>query len=91
MPNPATIGAVEVGQPSLGRGRRKKSAGTPAVYVRALGSAIERLEQRYIRIEDVGNQQRFDYTAPVFDYEGRSVYDTSGLVLNYPGIAIRDI
>jgi hypothetical protein len=28
---------------------------------------------------------------PVFDYEGRSVYDTSGLVLNYPGIAIRDI
>lgn len=68
-----------------------QGANAPAAYVRALGFAVERLEQRYIRIEDDGNQRRFDYTAPVFDYEGRLVYDASGLVLDYPGIAIRDI
>jgi uncharacterized protein len=68
-----------------------QGADAPAAYVQALGFAVERLEQRYIRIEDDGNQQRFDYTAPVFDYEGRLVYDASGLVINYPGIAIREI
>jgi uncharacterized protein len=78
--------------PSHGGGRCSARGPTPpAAYVRALGFAVERLEQRYIRIEDDGNHQRFDYTAPVFGYEGRLVYDASGLVLDYPGIAIRDI
>jgi hypothetical protein len=36
-------------------------------------------------------RRRFDYTAPVFDYRGLLVYDASGLVLDYPGIAIRNI
>jgi uncharacterized protein len=66
-------------------------ADAPAAYVRALGFDVERLDQRYVRIEDDGTRQQFDYTAPVFDYEGRLVYDASGLVLDYPGIAIRDI
>jgi uncharacterized protein len=52
---------------------------------------IERLEQRYERIGDDGTRQRFDYTASVFDYGGRLVYDASGLVLDDPGIAIRDV
>jgi uncharacterized protein len=66
-------------------------ANAPAAYVRALGFDVERLDQRYIRIEDDDARQQFDYTAPVFNYEGRLVYDTSGLILDYPGIAIRDI
>lgn len=68
-----------------------QGADAPAAYVRALGVDVERLEQRYVRIEDDGTRRRFDYTAPVFDYEGLLVYDASGLVLDYPGIAIRAI
>ena len=66
-------------------------ADAPAAYVRAVDVDVERLEQRYIRIEDDGARRRFDYTAPAFDYRGPLVYDGSGLVLDYPGIAIRRI
>jgi Putative glycolipid-binding len=66
-------------------------ADAPAALVRALGFDVERPEQRYERIADDGTQQRFDYTAPVLDYGGRLVYDASGLVLDYPAIAIRDL
>jgi uncharacterized protein len=66
-----------------------QEADAPAAYVRAVGLDVERLEQRYARIEDDGLQQRFDYTAPVFDYTGRLVYDDAGLILDYPGIAAR--
>jgi len=34
-------------------------------------------------------RQRYDYAAPVFDFACRLLYDESGLVLDYPGIAIR--
>jgi uncharacterized protein len=64
-------------------------ADAPAAYVRAVGLDVERLEQRYVRIDDDGARQRFDYIAPVFDYEGLLVYDDAGLVLDYPGIAVR--
>ena len=40
-------------------------------------------------ITDQGSHQRYDYTAPVFDFACRLVYDESGLVLDYPGIAVR--
>jgi uncharacterized protein len=68
-----------------------QGADAPAAYVRAISVDVERLEQRYVRIEDDGARRRFDYTAPVFDYRGLLVYDGSGLVLDYPGIAVRDI
>jgi hypothetical protein len=67
-----------------------QGADAPAAYVRALGLDVERLEQRYERVQDDGTRKRFDYAAPVFDYQGRLVYDASGLVLDYPGIAVRD-
>lgn len=31
----------------------------------------------------------YDYRAPMFDFECRLIYDQYGLVLDYPGIAIR--
>jgi len=68
-----------------------QGADAPAAYVRALDVDVERLEQRYVRIEDDGARRRFDYTAPRFDYNGVLVYDRSGLVLDYPGIAVRGI
>ena len=65
------------------------AAAAPAAYVRAVGLAVERLEQTYVRTTDESTGQRYDYTAPAFDFEARLVYDQSGLVLDYPGIAVR--
>jgi uncharacterized protein len=64
-------------------------AAAPAAYVRAVGLAVERLEQTYVRITDEAGCQRYDYAAPAFDFAARLVYDKSGLVLDYPGIAVR--
>jgi len=66
-----------------------QGAEAPAAYVRALDLSVERLEQSYVRIDDDGARRRFDYTAPRFDFRCVLVYDESGLVLDYPGIATR--
>jgi uncharacterized protein len=60
-------------------------AAAPAAYVRALDLAVERLEQTYVRVA----RERYDYSSPAFDFACRLVYDDSGLVLDYPGIAVR--
>ncbi|GIJ49726.1 hypothetical protein Val02_66120 [Virgisporangium aliadipatigenens] len=64
-------------------------ASAPAAYVRALDLSVDRLEQRYVRVTDEDGGQRYDYSAPAFDFGCRLVYDTAGLPLHYPGIAIR--
>ena len=51
--------------------------------------AVERLEQTYVRLPDQGSRQGYDYAAPVFDFACWLVYGESGLVLEYPGIAVR--
>jgi hypothetical protein len=61
----------------------------PAAYIRAAGCAVERLEQTYTRATDEATCQRYDYTAPAFDFRCRLVYDQAGLPLDYPGIAVR--
>ena len=61
----------------------------PAAYVRATGLAVSRLEQTYQRVSDQGSYRRYDYTAPAFDFACRLTYDQSGLVIDYPGIAVR--
>ena len=61
----------------------------PAAYVRAADLKVERLEQTYARVTDESLQQRFDYAAPAFGFACQLVYDSSGLVLDYPGIAVR--
>lgn len=66
-----------------------ESADAPAVYVRWLDLSVERLEQRYRRLNDDGERLRFDYRAPRFEYSDTLVFDRSGLVLTYPGIASR--
>ena len=50
---------------------------------------MERLEQTYLRVPDEAARQRYDYAAPAFDFACRLTYDESGLVLDYPGIAVR--
>lgn len=82
----AVTNALPVHRLALKSGER---AAVPAAYVRAVGLDVERLEQTYVRIDDDGAQQRFDYAAPAFDFSCQLVYDPAGLVLAYPGIAIR--
>jgi hypothetical protein len=65
------------------------TAAAPAAYVHAVGLAVERLEQTYVRTADESAGQRYDYTAPAFDFGARLVYDQAGLVLDYPQIAVR--
>jgi hypothetical protein len=65
------------------------AADAPAVYVRALDLRVERLEQRYARLPDLGERSRYDYVAPSFDFRAVLVYDQLGLVHDYPGIAVR--
>jgi hypothetical protein len=64
-------------------------AAAPAAYVRALDLAVERLEQTYVCVTDQASKKRYDYAAPAFDFACRLVCDGAGLVLDYPGIAVR--
>lgn len=71
--------ALDVGQ----------QAEAPAAYVRALDLSVARLDQRYVREPNEGDRQRYRYTAPAFEFDAELVYDESGLVIDYPGIAVR--
>ena len=64
-------------------------AQAPAAYIRALDLSVERLEQQYTRTSHQDGHQRYDYSAPAFDFSRQLVYDEAGLVLVYPGIAVR--
>jgi uncharacterized protein len=66
-----------------------RHAEAPAVYVRAGDLHVERLEQRYVRPDDDGDRQRYDYTAPRFGFACELLCDSYGLLLDYPGIATR--
>lgn len=65
------------------------SAEAPAAYVRAPNLEVERLEQTYTRVKGDRGQPRYNYSAPSFDYRAELVYDKHGLVLDYPGLAVR--
>jgi uncharacterized protein len=66
-----------------------QQASAPAAYVRAPDLSLERLEQHYVRRPDDAGRQSYRYTAPRFRFEADVTYDESGLVIDYPGIALR--
>ena len=66
-----------------------QEADAPAAYVRALDLRVERLEQRYVRLPDDGRYQRYHYASPAFGFAAELLYDEAGLVIDYPGIAVR--
>jgi uncharacterized protein len=66
-----------------------QGSNAPAAYVREEDLRVERLEQRYVRLENEDDHQRFSYAAPVFDFACELAYDDAGLLLDYPGIAVR--
>jgi uncharacterized protein len=68
---------------------RGQGADAPGVYVRVEDLRVERLEQRYVRLKDPGPDRRFAYAAPAFDFTCVLAYDDAGLLLDYPGIAVR--
>ena len=66
-----------------------EGADAPAVYVRAEDLRVERLEQHYVRLQNNDPGHRFHDEAPVFNFQCELAYDRSGLLLAYPGIAVR--
>jgi len=56
----------------------------PAAYVRALDLPVIRLDQTYRRLDD----RRYDYTSEA-DFRAVLEYDAAGLIVDYPGIAVR--
>jgi hypothetical protein len=66
-----------------------QSAEAPAAYVRALDLGVERLEQRYRRIADGLDGQRYEYEAPALSFRCELAYGPDGLVTVYPGLATR--
>jgi hypothetical protein len=82
----AMTNALPVHRLGLEQGEK---AAAPSVYVRAGTLSLDRLEQSYSRTEDRAGKQRYDYTAPAFDFGCELVFDEFGLVLAYPGIAVR--
>lgn len=50
-------------------------AAAPAAYVRAVGLAVDRLEQTYLRTPGEATHQWYDYTALAFDFKCRLTYD----------------
>jgi hypothetical protein len=66
-----------------------QQADAPAAWVRALDLSVERLDQRYAREPNDGNRQRYHYMSPAVEFEAELVFDEAGLVIDYPGIAVR--
>jgi len=57
----------------------------PAAYVRALDLSVSRLEQTY---RPLGNG-RYAYTSEGGSFTAELTYDDAGLIVDYPGIAVR--
>jgi hypothetical protein len=62
----------------------------PAAFVRADDLTVLRLEQRYTLTSSDEQRHVFHYESATFDFACELIFDASGLVLDYPGIAIRD-
>lgn len=71
--------------------QRGAQAGAPAVYVYANDLAVERLDQDYERSADDHGHQRYYYASPAHNFRCTLVYDDAGLVIDYPGLAVRVI
>ena len=80
----AFTNALPVHRLSMNVGRPYES---PAAFIRAADVSVTRLEQSYTRMN--GNGHHYAYSAPAFDFACDLSYDDSGLLLDYPGIAVR--
>jgi len=65
------------------------AAPAPAAYLRGEDLNVQRIEQEYVRLEDDGERQLYDYDCPTLDLACRLTYDQHGLVLDYPRVGSR--
>lgn len=61
----------------------------PAVFFRADDLRVERLEQRYTLAEATPDRLLFHYESATFGFACDLLYDSGGIVVEYPGIATR--
>ena len=61
----------------------------PAAFVRADDLSVELLSQRYTLLTVAADGPVFDYESATFDFACELRVDPAGLVLDYPGIAVR--
>jgi len=59
----------------------------PAAYVRALDLSVTRLDQTYRRLDG----GRYDHTSEGGSFTAVLAYDDAGLIVDYPGIAVRHV
>ena len=62
----------------------------PAAFVRFDDLRVHRMEQTYLCTEQTDDRIIFDYTSTTFDFACKLVFDSSGLIIDYPGIGRRD-
>ncbi|MBF6618908.1 MAG: putative glycolipid-binding domain-containing protein [Patulibacter sp.] len=69
--------------------RRDEPRSAPAAFVRADDLRVERLGQEYALLDRNDDEIRFAYASSTFDVACTLIYDASGLIVDYPGIAER--
>ncbi|MCU1444953.1 MAG: hypothetical protein JWP54_611 [Cryobacterium sp.] len=62
-----------------------------AAFVSVNDLSVHRLEQRYTLRSSTPVGSTFDYESTTFDYAGELRFDAAGLILDYPGSAVRDL
>lgn len=62
----------------------------PAAFVRAQDLGVQRIEQEYRFRERTPGTLLLDYASATFDFACVLTLDAAGLVLDYPGIAVRE-
>lgn len=62
-----------------------------SAFVRADDLRVERLEQTYTLVARSAERLTFHYESPTFDFVCDLVSDAAGLIVDYPGIAARDV
>lgn len=63
----------------------------PSAFVRADDLRVERLEQTYTLLAASAERLTFRYESPAFGVVCDLEYDAAGLIVEYPGIASRDL
>lgn len=66
-----------------------RAVNVPAVFIRAKDLRVERLEQSYTLVDRSSEGITFHYESSTFDFECELRYDDAGLIVDYPGIAVR--
>ena len=68
---------------------RGRPVSAPAAFVWANDLRVEREEQLYTLTSETTEALGFHYESPTFDFRCELTFDAAGLIISYPGIAVR--